>query len=122
MPTIRTTVEGDGELRRVLNQLRGAPRRQAQRRGLRAGASVIEEWAKFYAPVDTGALMGSIEVDEVTDTVATIAPHVEYAEHQEFGTSRMAAHPYMRPAIDQHERDILTALQAEIVRFVEGLG
>lgn len=121
MPTITARIVGRESLNRALGTLSGSPRRQAQRRGLAAGASVVETWAKFYAPVDIGTLMNSIEVDEVTELEATIAPHVDYAEHQEFGTSRMAAHPYMRPAIDEHENDILDAIQAEVVRFIESI-
>jgi len=33
--------------------------------------------------------------------IANVGPSVDYAEYQEFGTSRMAAQPYMTPAVEQ---------------------
>jgi HK97 gp10 family phage protein len=71
--------------------------------------------------VDTGFLRNSIQVDEVTPNEAIIAPHTDYAEHVEFGTSRMAARPYMRPALDEHEREIVDAIEATVAAFVESV-
>jgi HK97 gp10 family phage protein len=123
MPAISMTVRGSSELRRNLDRLRGAERRQAQRDGLDAGARIVETWAKINTTpnVDTGTLRSSIMVDEVTPERAIIAPHTDYAEHLEFGTSRMQAYPYMRPALDEHEAEILAAVEAAIVDFVESI-
>jgi HK97 gp10 family phage protein len=115
------TVRGSSELRRNLNRLRGNERRRAQQDGLDAGARIVETHAKVYCPVDTGTLRNSIMVDEVTPNKAVIAPHTDYAEHVEFGTSRMAAQPYMRPALDQHEGEILAAVEATIADFVNSI-
>jgi HK97 gp10 family phage protein len=122
VPTITVTVQGSDELRRNLARLAGGQRRQAQRDGLDAGARVVETYAKTLVPVDTGTLKNSIQVDEVTDRMAEIAPHTDYAEHVEFGTSRMAAQPYMRPALDEHEREILQAIEDHVAAFVESIG
>lgn len=121
MPTITMRVRGSEQLRRNLDRLGGAQRRQAQQDGLEAGARVVETHAKVLCPVDTGALRNSIMVDEVTPDVAVIAPHTEYAEHVEFGTSRMAAQPYMRPALDEHDGEILDAIEAAVRDFVESI-
>jgi len=119
MPIATLTVRGGEQLRRNLERLAGAERRRAQANGLKAGASIVETYAKDYAPVDTGALMASIIVEEpVTPTEAFIGPSVEYAVHQEFGTSKMAAHPFLRPALDQHEGEIVAAVEATIAAFV----
>ena len=121
MPSISIRIRGSEQLRRNLNRLHGAERRQAQRDGLEAGARIVETQAKVYCPVDTGALRSSIMVDEVTPEHAIIAPHTDYAEHVEFGTSRMAAQPYLRPALDQHEAEILGAVEATIADFVNSI-
>lgn len=121
MPAISMTVRGSSELRRNLNRLAGSERRQAQVDGLDAGARIVETRAKVYCPVDTGFLRNSILVDEVTPMLAVIAPHTEYAEHVEFGTSRMAAQPYMRPALDQHEAEIIGAVEATVAAFVDSV-
>ena len=122
MPTIRTTVTGSEQLRRNLQRLAGAERRQAQADGLEAGARIVETHAKLICPVDTGFLRNSIQVDSVTPLEAIIAPHTEYAEHVEFGTERQAAQPYMRPAIDEHQGEIVDAVERTVAAFVEGLG
>ena len=75
----------------------------------------IEAGAKSMAPVDTGNLKNSIttEVDGLTGTVAT---GVDYAIYQEYGTSKMPAHPYMTPAAEQ----AYPAFVAGITRIVNG--
>ncbi len=121
MPTITMTVRGGEQLRRNLDRLAGAERRQAQRDGLEAGARIVETYSKILCPVDTGFLRNSIQVDSVTPIEATIAPHTDYAEHVEFGTSRMAAQPYMRPALDEHENEIVQAVSDTVAAFVESV-
>jgi len=121
VPTISMTVRGGDQLARNLARLNGGERRQAQRDGLEAGARVVEIHSKRLCPVDTGFLRNSIQVDSVTPTEAIIAPHTEYAEPVEFGTSRMAARPYMRPALDQHEGEILDAVRDTVAAFVDSV-
>jgi HK97 gp10 family phage protein len=68
-----------------------------ERRSLR-----VEGAAKGLAPVDTGRLRSSIthEVEvQGAEVVGRIGTNVEYAIFQEFGTSRMPAHPYLRPGL-----------------------
>ena len=121
MPTITMTVRGGEQLRRNLDRLAGAERRQAQRDGLEAGARIVETHSKILCPVDTGFLRNSIQVDSVTPIEAIIAPHTDYAEFVEFGTSRMAAQPYMRPALDEHEGEIVAAVSDTVAAFVESV-
>jgi HK97 gp10 family phage protein len=121
MPTITMTVRGGAELQRNLSRLAGAERRRAQQDGLEAGARIVETHAKINAPVDTGFLRNSITVDSVNAMEAIIAPHTDYAEFVEFGTSRMAAQPYMRPALDEHEGEIVQAVRDTVAAFVESI-
>ncbi len=121
MPTISMTVRGGDQLRRNLDRLAGAERRRAQQDGLEAGARIVETHSKLLCPVDTGFLRNSIQVDSVTPMEAIIAPHTDYAEHVEFGTSRMAAQPYMRPALDEHENEIVQAVRDTVAAFVESV-
>lgn len=80
--------------------------RAALQTGVRAGALVIENAAKEYCPVDTGTLRRSIhteiEYPSVNKVTAFIGPDAPYGIYVEYGTRRMAAQPYMRPAVDQH--------------------
>lgn len=72
-------------------------------------AETLATEAQNMAPVDTGTLRASIHVKgvqvgatEVKATVATGGEASEYAEYQEVGTSKMAAQPYMGPALINH--------------------
>jgi HK97 gp10 family phage protein len=72
-------------------------------------AETLASTAQSMAPVDTGTLRASIHVNdvqssatEVTAKVSTGGEASEYAEYQETGTSKMAAQPYMGPAVIAH--------------------
>ncbi|MEZ0396834.1 MAG: HK97-gp10 family putative phage morphogenesis protein [Anaerolineales bacterium] len=51
--------------------------------------------------VDTGKMKNSITSEFPTQTSAIIAPHTDYAIYVEFGTKRMRAIPFMRPAAEK---------------------
>lgn len=48
--------------------------------------------------VDTGNLLNSIHTQMVGPLTAEVGTGVEYAEHVEFGTAKMAPRPYLTPA------------------------
>ena len=146
MPTITMTVRGGDQLRRNLDRLAGAERRRAQQDGLEAGIRVVETHVKVElqtpgsgevytrgsrshrasAPgqppaIDTGNLINSIEVGDVTPTQATLGVGAEYAEYLEFGTSRMEARPFLRPAMDENEDEIIAAVRGTVAAFVESV-
>jgi HK97 gp10 family phage protein len=62
-------------------------------------AVVVAERAVELVPVDTGELRGSISHRRMGDGWAVVAsaPHASYVE---YGTSKMAAQPYLRPAAE----------------------
>ena len=65
------------------------------------GLAIASEAAQ-NAPVDTGALRNSITSESgMTDELTyTVQDGVEYGIFQELGTSKMAAHPFMIPALE----------------------
>ena len=67
---------------------------------------------------DTGNLVNGITVQEGQRSKETaeamVGPTAEYAEALERGTSRMAARPYMRPAVDNNMDRIATAVDAQL--------
>jgi HK97 gp10 family phage protein len=82
-----------------------------------AGAQVILRHAKELCPVDTGFLRDSGYIENAgDDAVVTFDAH--YASYVEFGTRKMDAQPFLRPAIDDNEEEIISAVGAEIVDFM----
>jgi HK97 gp10 family phage protein len=74
----------------------------------------VEAGAKTLAPVDTGALKNSILASQVRDFTWEVGVGVAYAAYVEYGTSRMAARPYLTPAAERQREPFLAAL-AELI-------
>lgn len=73
----------------------------AVRLGLEATGMTAEGYAKEKAPVDTGRLRNS--VSHMSDGEAVyIGTNVEYAPYVELGTVKMAARPFLKPAVAEH--------------------
>lgn len=66
---------------------------------VRTAAFMIEREAKVRAPVDTGYLRNSINANGDGMDWKIDSP-AEYSIYQEFGTYRMAAHPYLIPGLE----------------------
>ena len=61
----------------------------------------IQNLAKMKAPVDTGNLRNSIQLNIITDTEIIITSFANYSAFIEYGTIYMQPQPFMRPAIDE---------------------
>lgn len=78
-----------------------------------AGVEVQREAVRL-APIDLGGLKGSIKFKvDIAKSQVRVGTNLEYAPYQEFGTVKMKAQPYLRPALD-HNRKFLVKLWAEI--------
>lgn len=116
------TIRGDDELVTKLRGLASKATPAQLRAALMAGALPIQTAAVQKAPVLTGTLRRSIhtETAETSDgAVARIGTNVEYAIHQEFGTSRTRAQPYLRPAFDEKRADALKEIQRALAEMVK---
>lgn len=78
---------------------------------VRKAAADVEGGAKALAPVDTGALKGSIGVSMHGPLSAEIGPTQNYSVYVEFGTYKMAAQPFMGPAADRVEPGFVAAME-----------
>lgn len=76
---------------------------------LAEGALVIATQAENNCPVDTGFLRSTVFVREAGNDVE-IGFEAAYASYVEFGTYKMAAQPYLRPAFDEAELQALSAI------------
>ncbi len=91
------TAEWSAGFESAVDKLRTKTARQLTGIGLK-----IQSDARRACPVDTGQLRSSIVAEPVREDgdrlVLRVGTNVEYAAYVEFGTSRMAPQPYMRPA------------------------
>lgn len=125
MPRNTSRVYSDSSKLRAIIRNLGTNARQA----LRNVAFTVERLAKQKAPVDTGALRGSIYTAMQGDNappdagqageqvrlpnvdgalVAHVGPSVDYGIYQELGTRVMAAQPFLLPALRAAE-DVVPA-------------
>lgn len=84
---------------------------------VRRSAHAIEGAGQQLVRVDTGATKNSIGVDfrgdgRFSEFSAEIGPTTEWAPFLEWGTSRMAPHAFMGPALDRHSGDFVAAIEA----------
>lgn len=78
----------------------------------------VEARAKQVVPVKTGTLRRSIHsVFSNGGLTGIVGPSVSYSAFVEFGTRRMAARPYMRPAAEQ----VLPGFTTAVKRALGGL-
>lgn len=89
---------------------------------LAKAASQILVQMKAMTPVDTGRLRGSETIQSSPGRYVVGPVGVPYAAYVEFGTSRMRAQPYVRPAVQQY-LDTLGAKVADVgVSMIMGRG
>ena len=60
--------------------------------------------------VDTGLLINSIQVENVTDLTSTVGTNVEYATPLEFGSRRIAARPVWRKVLEARRKPFIQAI------------
>ena len=74
------------------------------------GALIIAVQAENNCPVDTGFLRSTVFVQAGQGDDVEIGFNAEYASYVEFGTYKMAAQPYLRPALESAETAALSAI------------
>lgn len=111
---MRISIEGLDNLRNKLNDYTVNAETKLHR-GLVMGTRIVQSEARAECPVDTGELRRSIhgQVDGLTGEVGT---NKEYAGYVEFGTYKMAAQPYLIPALKSKQGEVIAAIAAEFKR------
>lgn len=126
-----TEIKGLNDLIAKLNSLPVKLEKKVIRSAVRKGANIIRDKARGYVPVDHGDLKKSITVSSAKYKKGTIAFAIKprknkkrnkdifYGKFVEFGTSKMPARPYMRPAYDEAEREVLETVISDIKSKVD---
>lgn len=117
-------VDGVDELIHNIEVLRNAVNGGSLALLMMQAAGVLVENAKSNAPVDTGALRQSIRsyttLSTSSDAEMSVGTDVPYGVHQEFGTSVMPAHPFLRPAIEQTKDQYAAAVADGVWKLITG--
>jgi HK97 gp10 family phage protein len=69
---------------------------------------------------DTGNLRSHIEVTQPGPLVVEVSSNAQYAAALEFGTSRTAARPYMRPAAKTSRDEVVSLVRQAVTAATKG--
>lgn len=131
-----TRIDGLDELRRKLLELPKELQRGPLRSAVSAGAKVIQDRAKELAAEDTGTLKRAIyRTRSRSASSAVQETHIVgvrygrkfrrrgldafYFPWIEFGTSKMAARPFLRPAFDTMKERAVEVLKQKLAAAIE---
>ena len=111
------------ELRKVVDQwtpllakLTGQPNRIAEEKAGEV-ATDMKELAQELVRVRTGYLRSTIHA-EAEGTTVTLGASADYASYNEFGTYKMSAQPFLRPAFDLYAPSILDRIRDGVMRLI----
>jgi HK97 gp10 family phage protein len=127
------TIKGLGSLQAKLKKLEPATR-SAIERGVALAGQKVEKDTKYITPVSTpltrpggphGDLRRSVKAGQVRRTPngaeVSVGTNLEYAMYVEFGTTKMAAQPYLRPGLQKNKQNAKRLIITEIVKAHRGL-
>ncbi|QPA31625.1 HK97-gp10 family putative phage morphogenesis protein [Thermaerobacillus caldiproteolyticus] len=115
-------LHGMQELLRQLEQV-GSEAERVKKDALLAGAEVVQQAASEKAPRDTGKLAENIVISDIKeDGTVDIGPDRDrfYGLFLEFGTSKMAARPFLQPAFEENKEQVQQKM-ADVIRREMGL-
>jgi len=117
------------KLIKALNQFPTNIQKNVMNGAVRAGANVIGNKAKTLVPKDTGTLRKSLgttkrKSKDKAKIHFSVSPRVGgknsgwYGRFVEFGTSKMTAKPFLRPAFEMTEKEALEATKEYIAKRI----
>lgn len=136
------TIKGLGELLDQLDKLASVEADKEFEQGLARGAAVAVRRAKQLVPVKSGDLRDNLHVGGYTKLTpgyravgaygalkgpmgrgkslgVLVGSKLPYARRVEEGTRFARPHPYLRPAVDQSEREIAAECDAAIQAIID---
>ena len=118
MSAVEVEIENPGDIERLIQTL---PPEMFERdlQVLMNGAVRVAERARELVPVRTGHLMASIRADlgDAEDSSeafppVTVIADTPYASFVEFGTSSMEPEPFMQPAVEEIEPEVMEEIDS----------
>ncbi len=124
MPPV--VIRGLAELQKNINQIAADLKREIESEALiEAAEKIVVPAIKARAPVKSGRLRDSITVQRAKSRsgkpIVKVGPGKRpfYARFVEFGTSKLKAHPFLRPGVRSVRREVNAFLKAEIGRVIK---
>jgi len=113
----KVELTGLDDLLKELNALSERIAARAENKALREGAEILRAAISKRAPRRTGRLLKSIEKSNVKRSkegvkYIEVGPNRSafYGVFLEFGTSKMAARPFIGPALEEKQKEIFDAM------------
>ena len=84
---------------------------------VKAVAFEVLREAQQKAPVDTGALRANADVNTkyAGDGIMSVEFYQEYAPYVELGTYKMAARPFLKPAVEAGEKKLVSLIKEGLI-------
>ncbi|RZZ81400.1 HK97-gp10 family putative phage morphogenesis protein [Pseudoxanthomonas winnipegensis] len=125
MPDFDAQILGLAELESALMELSDRGVKNALRTGLRAGAAVVRDEARARVRKRSGKLRRAIRTRERADDQGWMRFAVEvprsafYGKFGEYGTSKMAAWPFLRPAAEVKTEAAASRMRDRLAEAIE---
>lgn len=135
MAVVSVKVDGFKEIKKALDTLGKVATTSVLRSALRKAGTPVVHTAMLLAPKRTGDLASSVDIRSTLTTrqkrfspkqkgevelfIGPSHPTGAHGHLLEFGTSRMPAKPFLRPAWDTHKEGVLKTLEKEIWDAIE---
>lgn len=125
MANLSIRVEGAEKLRAQMKSLSDTVAGQVLADAAFLGGHVVRSDASRRAPIKTGNLRASMTVESVSSSrdhaEVAVGPsrHAPYGIFVEFGTRRMSAQPYLRPALDANRGRVRSEIGQALKRALE---
>ncbi len=114
--------EGTEEMIQNLENMKARVLNKGLKAAFMAAGAIVRDEAAARAPRLTGRLSEGMTLEwEGRKHRAKVGPHKDtyYGDFLERGTSRMAAHPFLRPALDARREDAFRAMAKELKQTIE---
>jgi HK97 gp10 family phage protein len=124
-------IQGLDKLFRNLDLISAVPRTKEAKRIFHRAGLIVRRYARYFAPYDPGRKKGTHLRDAIlvsdgpllfSDVLVTVRykrPGAPHAHLLEFGTVKMAARPFMRPAAATAKSEVHDLLKKEILALVK---
>ena len=116
MATVSIHIDGADAAAYMLGDI-SAKIQEGIAKGVSSAGDLVTAAAKANCPVRTGHLRTTIEKNASGNT-CEVGTNCEYAGYLEFGTYKMAAQPYMVPALLENTGEIAAIVQDEVNKAI----